>query len=209
VWISTLSRVNERFKSKTLRVRRWNQSAMFDNEDVQVDALGTNGYDVLTRDGFHQLYHAALPVVFATMMRLTGGDRPSSEDLTQDAFGELLKAMRAGTLARADVGWLVTTARRRYIDRVRRSVVEQRILALVTGESDESDEPNWERFDGPDLAELCRSLPADQRLALILRHVESMSVPAIATEMNRTIPSIESLLTRARRTLRNAAKENT
>jgi RNA polymerase sigma-70 factor, ECF subfamily len=182
---------------------------MFDNGDVQVDALGRNGYDVLTRDGFHQLYHAALPVVFASVMRLTGGDRPLSEDIVQDAFGELLRAMRSGNVTHADVGWLVTTARRRYIDRVRRSAVEQRVLSLVAVGADDSDEPKWERFQGPGLAELCRSLPPDQRLALILRHVEAMSVPAIAAEMQRSIPSIESLLTRARRTLRNAAKENT
>jgi RNA polymerase sigma-70 factor, ECF subfamily len=180
---------------------------VFDNRGVQVDAVEQQGYAVTTRRGFEALYDDALPVVFNSMMRLTGGDRPASEDLTQDAFGELVKAVQSGKLTYADIGWLVTAARRRYIDRVRRSAVEQRVLALVAAGHEDAVEPSWERFDAPTVLDLCHALPADQRIALILRHVDGLSVPAIAAEIGRSVHAIESLLARARRTLRETAKE--
>jgi RNA polymerase sigma-70 factor, ECF subfamily len=55
--------------------------------------------------------------------------------------------------------------------------------------------------------DLCHALPDDQRIALILRHVDGLSVPAIAAEIGRSVHAIESLLARARRTLRETAKE--
>jgi hypothetical protein len=66
---------------------------------VETNPLRTHGFAVTTPQGFGALYDLALPQVFRSMMRLTGGNRAQSEDLTQDAFGELVRSITAALLA--------------------------------------------------------------------------------------------------------------
>ena len=51
------------------------------------------------------------------------------------------------------------------------------------------------------IAALAR-LPDDQRVALILRYVDDLTVADVANELGRSVRATESLLVRARRTLR-------
>jgi RNA polymerase sigma-70 factor, ECF subfamily len=50
------------------------------------------------------------------------------------------------------------------------------------------------------------ALPEKQRTALILRRYEELSYTEIAAAMNTSVPAVESLLFRARETLRNSLK---
>jgi len=62
--------------------------------------------------------------------------------------------------------------------------------------------------DGDDLAMLAlAAIPRDQRLALVLRHVDELSVPEIAAALGRSIEAVESLLSRARAGFRRAYLE--
>jgi RNA polymerase sigma-70 factor, ECF subfamily len=183
---------------------------LFDWRVVETNPLRTHGYALTTREGFGALYDLALPQVFRSMMRLTGGNRAQSEDLTQEAFGELVRAISDGTLTHADVGWLMVTARRRYLDSVRRWSLEERKLRLLSGGATEQDtlEPVWGSIDGGRMLALLGRLPADQRSALVLRHVDGCSVPEVASELDRSLHATESLLARARRNLRDLVQED-
>ena len=52
-----------------------------------------------------------------------------------------------------------------------------------------------------------QSLPENQRIALLLHHFEGMKYAEIAGVMNTTVPAVESLLVRAKRTLRDKLKD--
>lgn len=176
---------------------------------METNPLRTNGFAVTTREGFGALYDLALPPVFRSMMRLTGGNRAQSEDLVQEAFGDLVRAIQGG-LTHADIGWLMVTARRRYLDSVRRWSLEERKLRLLQGGASDEDrfEPEWGSIDGGRMLALLGRLPAEQRAALVLRHVEGCSVPEVAEELEKSIHATESLLARARRSLRDLVQED-
>lgn len=51
-----------------------------------------------------------------------------------------------------------------------------------------------------------QSLPENQRIALLLHHFEGLKYAQIAEVMGTTVPAVESLLVRAKRTLRDKLK---
>ena len=53
------------------------------------------------------------------------------------------------------------------------------------------------------------AVPAAQRVALVLRHVDGLSVPEVATALGRSIEAVESLLARGRVGFRRAYAEGT
>ena len=55
--------------------------------------------------------------------------------------------------------------------------------------------------DGP-VTDALGQLPADYRVALVLRYVDELSVPDVARELGRSVHATESLLVRARAALR-------
>jgi RNA polymerase sigma-70 factor (ECF subfamily) len=52
-------------------------------------------------------------------------------------------------------------------------------------------------------------VPAAQRAALVLRHVDGFSVPEVADLLGRSVEAVESLLARGRVSLRRAYLEET
>lgn len=132
-------------------------------------------------------------------MRLTGGDRSRSEDLTQETFLRLLRDARSGGRVVVDVSWLIVTLRNRFIDELRSADRAERRLRLVQG---------GERFDGSPVAgpasasELLGELPDRQRAALVLRYVDDLSVAQTADALALSVHATESLLARGRAELR-------
>jgi len=55
---------------------------------------------------------------------------------------------------------------------------------------------------------LLQQLPRDQRIALALRYAEDLEVADVALAMGRSVRATESLIARARRTLRRRAEES-
>jgi RNA polymerase sigma-70 factor (ECF subfamily) len=154
---------------------------------------------VLTPTGFSRFYAEHLPTVYGYVLRLAGGDRGLAEDLTQDAFLALTAELRRGHTARADVRWLLTVARSRYIDHVRRVERGRRKLALISRSEVEESDPAPSRQEVLDRVALLEPL---HRVALMMRHVEGASVADIAATVGRTTTATYSLLARAREQLR-------
>ena len=148
------------------------------------------------------------PVVYGFLYARVGGDQPAAEDLLQET---LLEAVRGAAAFRGDSAastWMCAIARRRlarYYEAERRREAARRSLTLVEGAGVALDEPEEaaalvERQD--EVVRALGCLPALQRQVLVLKYMEAMSVQEIAAQLNRSRVQVQSLLQRARESLR-------
>jgi DNA-directed RNA polymerase specialized sigma24 family protein len=77
--------------------------------------------------GFEVLYGRLLPVVYGYFLRRVGGV-PLAEDLTQEAFLSAVRSLPAAI--ESPEGWMVTIARRRFIDHLRREGRNPQVVAM-------------------------------------------------------------------------------
>ena len=157
-------------------------------------------------------YRAEATRLRATLARRIG-DVGLAEELVQDAFVEALEHWSAEGVPPNPGGWLTTTAWRKAVDRQRRAKAGREKLALlaVTAERTARDtgEPGGEDADD-DLLSLifacCHpALPADSQVALTLRAVCGLTTAEIAAAFLVGEQAMGQRLSRARRSLRDAA----
>jgi RNA polymerase sigma-70 factor, ECF subfamily len=129
-----------------------------------------------------EVFRSEWPRLVATLMRDLG-DLDLAEDAAQDAF--LAAARRWPATGRPDVpgAWLVTTARRKAIDRLRRARrLDDHLAALA--EASEPDERGPSGLVDDQLALLlgcCHpALDTEAQIALTLRSIAGLSVAQIA-----------------------------
>ena len=142
--------------------------------------------------------------VYRLVWRMTGG-AADAEDVAQDAFVKLWKNPAQVRDAAALKGWLMRVASNAVIDGSRRP--KQSPLEDAPEVADPQAVP-----DAPlDRAEAARlvdariaALPERQRLALTLVYFEGMSNIEAASVMEVSVDALESLLARARRSLRES-----
>ncbi len=137
-------------------------------------------------------YDESVSTVYRYASRLTGNDRARTDDLVQEVYLQLVRAARDGTVTVVGIGWLITSARHRFLDRIRAERREERRLQLV------DPLPNPAHPDVPGLA----SLPDRERAALVLRYLDDLPVAPVADELGLSVHATESLLARARRRMR-------
>lgn len=152
--------------------------------------------------------------VVASVLRIAR-DIDLAEEIVQEAFEQALERWpRTGTPDRPGA-WLLTTARRRAIDRLRRSrladakadalAYEQ---ALAAGdEIPDVTDPETIADDRLRLVFTCchPGLPPDSRVALTLKLVGGLSTAEIARAFLVPEPTIAQRLVRAKRTIRDRA----
>jgi len=166
-----------------------------------VDASGTlPGATVDTPERFAAFYRMHLPDVFGYVLRLCAGDRAQAEDLTQDVWLALVEELRLGRTERADVRWLITVARSRFIDAARRERLRRSKLELIRREPLSDDDPT-----SSDVLDRLDQLQPLHRAVLVLRYVDGLSVPEVATVIGRKVTPTNSLLARARAELRRVS----
>ena len=85
-------------------------------------------FSVETPEGVIAFFRLVSAEVHRYVSRLTGGDRQLTEDIVQEAFLALVRQSRGGLLVEVERGWIMTTARNRFIDHVRSSNREDRRL---------------------------------------------------------------------------------
>ncbi|MDH4103665.1 MAG: RNA polymerase sigma factor [Thermoleophilia bacterium] len=137
------------------------------------------------------------------------GDLELAEDAVQDAFATALERWPRDGFPRNPGAWIVTTARNRAIDRIRRDRVFQqkaellaRLQELPADEGDVSAIPD----DRLALVFTCchPALAAESRVALTLREVGGLSTPEIARAFLVAEPAMAQRLVRAKRKIRAA-----
>jgi RNA polymerase sigma-70 factor, ECF subfamily len=137
------------------------------------------------------------------------GDLELAEDAVQDAFATALERWPRDGAPRAPGAWIVTTARNRAIDRIRREKVFQRKAELI-GRLQElpAEEDDVSAIPDERLALVftcCHpALAAESRVALTLREVGGLTTAEIAHAFLVAEPAMAQRLVRAKRRIRGA-----
>ncbi len=141
-------------------------------------------------------------LVFRLSARVLG-NAADAEDVTQEAFVKLWRNPPELRNQAALKGWLVRVARNLAIDRLRRArnTSDSELELLV----DTSTAPDGHLRHGQAADEVSAALaqlPERQRTALQLTYFEALGNQETASIMDVSVEAVESLLSRARRSLR-------
>jgi RNA polymerase sigma-70 factor (ECF subfamily) len=137
------------------------------------------------------------------------GDLELAEDAVQDAFATALERWPRDGVPRTPGAWIVTTARNRAIDRIRRDrLFREKAELLARLESLPEDEDDVTAIPDDRLALVftcCHpALAAESRVALTLREVGGLTTTEIAHAFLVTEPAMAQRLVRAKRKIRTA-----
>ncbi|HSP72395.1 MAG TPA: sigma-70 family RNA polymerase sigma factor, partial [Gaiellaceae bacterium] len=132
-------------------------------------------------------------------------DRQEAEDAAQQAFLSAYRSLLAGTEPREEAAWLATIARNECLQRIR-ARMRRPIASVELDEEAASADVHRDAVARSHAAQLwqeIRSLPDQQRDAVILREFAGLSYEELAVALGITKPAVESLLFRARGRLRS------
>jgi len=137
------------------------------------------------------------------------GDIDIAEDAVQDAFAEAIRRWPSAGLPPSPAGWIITTARNRAIDRLRREAArdgKQAQAALLHAHEDKKKEEGPVRDDRLRLIFTCchPALGTAARVALTLRLLGGLTTAEIAHAFLVPEPTMAQRLVRAKAKIRDA-----
>src|SRR3954465_11761435 len=165
----------------------------------------------LTRKGQHGAFEALVQRYQSRLLafcRHMLGSTEDAEDVLQEVFTASFNAMIADERPINARPWLYRIARNRCLNHLRRPTSAGQdsmdVFEMAGGATTADTVHKREEFrqivaDGQDL-------PETQRTALLLREIDALSYDDIAHAMDTTVPSVKSLLVRARVSLAEAAE---
>jgi RNA polymerase sigma factor (sigma-70 family) len=165
----------------------------------------------LTRRGNQAAYEALVGRYQARLLafcRHMLGSREDAEDVLQEVFAAAFNAMIADERPLNVRPWLYRIARNRSLNHLRRVQaigVDSMDVHLSENGTSAADKVH-RREEFRLLVEDVQGLPETQRTALLLREIDALSYDQIAEAMDTTIPSVKSLLVRARVSLAESAQ---
>lgn len=159
------------------------------------------GVEALSRELYDQLF----PVVYGYFLRRLSGDREVAADLTQDTFVAFARSLGGPVRIESPGPWVVVVARRRLIDHLRRQSRRLRVTAEPGREPSTGE--IWSDAREGRLATALASISGMHRAVLVLRFVDGLTVREVAETIGRSQRATESLIVRARRSLRSAWEE--
>ncbi len=136
------------------------------------------------------------------------GSTEDAEDVLQEVFVNAYKAMIADNREINLRPWLYRIARNRSLNHLRKPKADCQesmdMVPMVEAGSTAEKVHNREEFR--QLLNDVTKLPESQRAALLLREIDALSYEEIAEAMDATVPSVKSLLVRARISLAEASQ---
>ena len=165
----------------------------------------------LTRRGHHGAFEALVqryqPRLLAFCRHMLGSQE-DAEDVLQEVFTAAFNAVLADDRPINARPWLYRIARNRSLNHLRRPQpagqdsmdVFERDGGTTTADT------VHKREEFRQIVSDVHDLPEKQRTALLLREIDALSYDQIAETMDTTVPSVKSLLVRARVSLAEAAE---
>ncbi|HET7743769.1 MAG TPA: RNA polymerase sigma factor [Gaiellaceae bacterium] len=158
----------------------------------------------VVEDAFREEWGHAVAILARAL-----GDLELAEDAVQDAFATALERWPRDGPPRNPGAWIVTTARNRAIDRIRRDrVFQQKAEQLARVEALPAEEEDVSAIPDERLALIftcCHpALAPESRIALTLREVGGLATPEIARAFLVPEPTMAQRLVRAKRKIRTA-----
>jgi RNA polymerase sigma factor (sigma-70 family) len=136
------------------------------------------------------------------------GSTEDAEDVLQEVFVNAYRAMLADEREINLRPWLYRIARNRCLNHLRKPTADAQesmdMVPVVEAASTAEKVHNREEFR--QLLDDVGKLPETQRSALLLREMDAMSYEEIAAAMETSVPSVKSLLVRARISLAEASQ---
>jgi RNA polymerase sigma-70 factor (ECF subfamily) len=172
-------------------------------------AAGSTGEDGDPGVGLAELYRAYAGYIAGLGIRLLGA-RDQAEDLVQDVFMEAVPVadrLRSPHQARR---WLAVVAVRKARRRLRRQRIMRWLGRDDTPDHEELADPAMNPRDAALLAQLYRvldRLPASQRIAWILRHVQGARLKEVAEMCGSSLATAKRHIAAAQRALEEATSD--
>jgi RNA polymerase sigma factor (sigma-70 family) len=165
----------------------------------------------LTRRGHHGAFEALVqryqPRLLAFCRHMLGSQE-DAEDVLQEVFTAAFNAIRADDRPINARPWLYRIARNRSLNHLRRPqpAGQDSMDIFECGGGATTADTVHKREEFRQIVADVHELPETQRTALLLREIDALSYDQIAEAMDTTIPSVKSLLVRARVSLAEAAE---
>ena len=165
----------------------------------------------LIRRGNHHAFEALVARYQSRLLafcRHMLSSREDAEDVLQEVFAAAFNAMLADEREINVRPWLYRIARNRSLNHLRRAQavgMDSMDVHLSEGGLTTADKVH-KREEFRLLIADVQDLPETQRTALLLREIDALSYDQIAEAMETTVPSVKSLLVRARVSLAEAAE---
>jgi RNA polymerase sigma factor (sigma-70 family) len=136
------------------------------------------------------------------------GSTEDAEDVLQEVFVNAYRAMLRDEREINLRPWLYRIARNRCLNHLRKPTADaQESMDMVPAvEASSTAERVHNREEFRQLLTDVKKLPETQRSALLLREMDALSYEEIAAAMDTTVPSVKSLLVRARISLAEASQ---
>lgn len=162
------------------------------------------------REALATLYDRYAHTVYAVAVNVVGAGE--AEDVTQDVFLQLWgKADQFDPRRGTFKSWFMRLARNYAVDEIRRQGREQRLLVVERVDAmlrqtsfEDPAEKVWLRENRRYLLEALRSLPVEQRRAIILAYFGGFSQSAIAAELGWPLGTVKKRIRLALQKLRGA-----
>src|SRR6476620_1673213 len=165
----------------------------------------------LTRRGHHAAFEALCSRYQARLLSFIKhmlGSREDAEDVLQEVFTAAFNAVLADEREINVRPWLYRIARNRSLNHLRKATavgVDSMDVHFADHGMSTGDRV-LRRESFRELIADVHQLPETQRSALLLREIDALSYEQIAQAMETTVPSVKSLLVRARISLAEAAE---
>jgi RNA polymerase sigma factor (sigma-70 family) len=165
----------------------------------------------LIRRGNHHAFEALMGRYQSRLLafcRHMLSSKEDAEDVLQEVFAAAFNAIQADDRTLNVRPWLYRIARNRSLNHLRRAQpigVDSMDVHFAEGGQTTADKVH-RREEFRLLLRDVQHLPETQRTALLLREIDALSYDQIAEAMDTTVPSVKSLLVRARVGLAEAAE---
>jgi RNA polymerase sigma factor (sigma-70 family) len=165
----------------------------------------------LVRRGNHHAFEALVARYQARLLafcRHMLSSKEDAEDVLQEVFAAAFNAVLADDRSINVRPWLYRIARNRSLNHLRRTQavgVDSMDVHLSENGQTTADKVHRREEFRLLIADV-QELPETQRTALLLREIDALSYEQIAEAMETTVPSVKSLLVRARVSLAEAAE---